>query len=213
MVGKGLVRVAVAAAAVCAVEHVAAVPRDNDKVPNGNMYGSALGHTQPLNDDDLNAFGEDYENAGRTWTTALCQADSDNDGRTNGEELGDPDCVWTRGGTPSRTDNLSDPSVPDEPGSYIPAAPTNPPAVPDNGDGEETPVSQPPPPPPADSTGVASPATGTTDDTASYSTSGRVLAGAGFALAFVGSAMMIQRARRNNTSVTELPVAAVSPRR
>ena len=28
------------------------------------------------------------------WTEALCHMDSDGDGRTNGEELGDPDCVW-----------------------------------------------------------------------------------------------------------------------
>lgn len=29
------------------------------------------------------------------WTVALCQMDSDGDGRTNGEELGDPNCTWT----------------------------------------------------------------------------------------------------------------------
>ena len=36
------------------------------------------------------------------WTKALCQADSDGDGRTNGEELGDPNCNWRPGATPSR---------------------------------------------------------------------------------------------------------------
>jgi hypothetical protein len=32
------------------------------------------------------------------WTRALCLADSDGDGLTNGEELGDPCCVWAPGG-------------------------------------------------------------------------------------------------------------------
>ena len=27
--------------------------------------------------------------------------DSDGDGMSNGEELGDPDCVWTQGDTPT----------------------------------------------------------------------------------------------------------------
>ena len=29
------------------------------------------------------------------WDEALCNLDSDGDNKTNGEELGDPDCVWT----------------------------------------------------------------------------------------------------------------------
>ena len=32
-----------------------------------------------------------------TWSAELCNADSDEDGRTNGEELGDPDCQWSVG--------------------------------------------------------------------------------------------------------------------
>ena len=40
----------------------------------------------------------------QTWTRELCMMDSDGDGRTNGEELGDPRCVWTpRGGAPTNT--------------------------------------------------------------------------------------------------------------
>lgn len=35
------------------------------------------------------------------WTEKLCRADSDGDGRTNGQELGDPECTWTMGETPS----------------------------------------------------------------------------------------------------------------
>lgn len=29
----------------------------------------------------------------------MCQKDSDMDGKTNGEELGDPNCVWKQGDT------------------------------------------------------------------------------------------------------------------
>ena len=35
--------------------------------------------------------------------------DSDGDGRSNGEELGDPECVWTQGTEPQRTAELSHP--------------------------------------------------------------------------------------------------------
>ncbi|KAK3099429.1 hypothetical protein FSP39_004175 [Pinctada imbricata] len=34
---------------------------------------------------------------GRTSEVELCQLDSDGDGRTNGQELGDPDCLWSPG--------------------------------------------------------------------------------------------------------------------
>jgi len=39
--------------------------------------------------------------------------DSDKDGATNGDEMGDPCCVWTAGATPSRTTTLSNPAVKD----------------------------------------------------------------------------------------------------
>lgn len=45
----------------------------------------------------LNAFGKAFRDAGYQWTEDLCNADSDGDGRTNGEELGDPCCVWRPG--------------------------------------------------------------------------------------------------------------------
>ena len=43
------------------------------------------------------------------WNVALCQLDSDGDGMTNGQELGDPNCVWTEGNAPKRTDNITHP--------------------------------------------------------------------------------------------------------
>ena len=40
----------------------------------------------------LNAFGVDFMLAGYEWTAELCLKDSDGDGLTNGEGLGDPCC-------------------------------------------------------------------------------------------------------------------------
>ena len=39
----------------------------------------------------------------------LCRKDSDGDGKTNGEELGDPNCVWVQGTVPQLPDGLSHP--------------------------------------------------------------------------------------------------------
>ena len=44
----------------------------------------------------LNAFGTAWADAGFEWTKELCEADSDGDGKTNGEELGDKYCVWRK---------------------------------------------------------------------------------------------------------------------
>ena len=41
----------------------------------------------------------------------LCEKDSDLDGKTNGEELGDPECVFVEGGTPERNTSLSHPGT------------------------------------------------------------------------------------------------------
>lgn len=45
----------------------------------------------------------------QSWNRALCELDSDGDGMTNGQELGDPDCEWTKGGPPSQTTGLTHP--------------------------------------------------------------------------------------------------------
>ncbi|RHY22798.1 hypothetical protein DYB32_009390 [Aphanomyces invadans] len=37
--------------------------------------------------------------------------DSDGDGLTNGQELGDPCCIWTKGAIPNQTVGLSDPGL------------------------------------------------------------------------------------------------------
>jgi len=49
----------------------------------------------------------------RVWQnwTRICRLDSDLDGLTNGQELGDPDCTWKPGRTPSRSHDLSHPGL------------------------------------------------------------------------------------------------------
>ena len=54
-------------------------------------------------------FQEGYRTAGFKWSKALCEADSDGDGQTNGFELGDPNCCWNEGDTPKFSTELSHP--------------------------------------------------------------------------------------------------------
>jgi hypothetical protein len=86
-------------------------------VPNGgNVPGSrAIGHVSTSGGGARNAFGVDFETSGRRWTGELCRKDSDGDGRSNGEELGDPECTWQVGDTPARTTRITHPGVDDEP--------------------------------------------------------------------------------------------------
>ncbi|GLE03702.1 hypothetical protein PINS_up012604 [Pythium insidiosum] len=76
---------------------VHAWPKFMSMVPNGRNV--------PFNKVDLghaggsmarNPFGLAF-NVDRNWSKALCEADSDGDGQTNGQELGDPCCVWSIG--------------------------------------------------------------------------------------------------------------------
>jgi len=82
-----------------------------DDVPNGMNVPLtiAMGHVSRHGGGNLNLFGKAFRAAGFKWTIALCHADSDGDGITNGHELGDPCCKWKRGALPSRTYGLSHP--------------------------------------------------------------------------------------------------------
>ncbi|KAL3870612.1 hypothetical protein ACJMK2_038660 [Sinanodonta woodiana] len=91
-----------------------------DLIPNGNIVPHpckanyiwrGVGHNNPLGGGQRNPFGLAFHAAGNQWTTSLCQQDSDGDGKTNGQELGDPDCVWSRGQAPSKSTGLSHPGV------------------------------------------------------------------------------------------------------
>jgi predicted ferric reductase len=95
-------------------------------IPNGgsvNFDGrawDALGHNTRTSGGELNPFGEAFLAAGRQWSGDLCKADSDKDGQSNGEELGDPDCVWTPGATAARTTDITHPGFAE--GVDLPAA-------------------------------------------------------------------------------------------
>ncbi|OWZ21823.1 Cleavage induced protein [Phytophthora megakarya] len=94
---------ATGSACVMLSSRVQAMPIYVPRVPNGaNVPGvTALGHEDNTGDDTTrNVFGIAFEEAGMEWTKELCEADSDEDGQTNGQELGDPCCVWKEGGTP-----------------------------------------------------------------------------------------------------------------
>ncbi len=66
------------------------------------------------------------------WDAAVCGADSDGDGSSNGEELGDPACVWVKGATPASTSGISLPGDADSvPGGANPSDPSE--VVFDNG--------------------------------------------------------------------------------
>ncbi|XP_060084217.1 tyramine beta-hydroxylase-like [Ylistrum balloti] len=99
---------------------VLAFPRFQNEIPSGgevphpckvNYIWRGVGHLNPLGGGDRNPFGVDFNEAGNIWTTSLCRKDSDGDGKTNGEELGDPDCVWSKGTTPAVTVGISHPGV------------------------------------------------------------------------------------------------------
>jgi len=65
---------------------------------------------------NLNPFGEDWKASGFQWTRELCELDSDGDGYTNGEELGDPCCEWVQGRGSDGALNSVEGFVPSHPG-------------------------------------------------------------------------------------------------
>ena len=69
-------------------------------------------HLNPNGGGRRNIFGIDYADARGDWR-GLCAMDSDMDGFTNGEELGDPDCTWRRG-TPKPMIRQYDPADADD---------------------------------------------------------------------------------------------------
>ncbi|KAF4037299.1 hypothetical protein GN244_ATG10527 [Phytophthora infestans] len=89
------------AVAVCAALCLSTTPESEaykmfqKKVPNGgNVPGvEAIGHERagggPNND-----FGLDFIEAMFKWNKKFCEKDSDGDGQTNGQELGDPCCEF-----------------------------------------------------------------------------------------------------------------------
>ncbi|XP_060580835.1 DBH-like monooxygenase protein 2 isoform X1 [Ruditapes philippinarum] len=95
-------------------------PYFKESIPNGNkvphpcikgLYWEGVGHENYKGSGIRNSFGLDFEKNSKVWNTELCNKDSDGDGLTNGQELGDPDCTWTPGTQPKTTENLSHPGI------------------------------------------------------------------------------------------------------
>lgn len=87
------------------------------RVPNPGPQGgvwAGVGHVDAGGGGELNPFGNDFKAQGLEWTVQLCETDSDGDGRSNGVELGDPDCTWVIGDAPVQP-ALSHPGIADEP--------------------------------------------------------------------------------------------------
>jgi hypothetical protein len=84
---------------LCAAAH----PPLRNLIPNGHaVYRNgalwpAVGHDIISGGPVLNPFGAAFFANGFRWNASFCGADSDGDGFTNGQELGDPECQWTVG--------------------------------------------------------------------------------------------------------------------
>lgn len=90
-------------------------------VPNGTVASCTTCHAPDGNYSisTLNDFGQDFRtemNNGKlapaVWPY-IAETDSDGDGQSNGQELGDPCGVFGSGSSPSRTSNISMPGDPE----------------------------------------------------------------------------------------------------
>lgn len=92
------------------------------KIPNGSTLSCANCHVGGDASAGLTAFGDTFALT-HTWSAAMAATDSDGDGFSNGQELGDPKGIWT-------------------PGAALPIPGAN---VGNPGDGSDTPTLVPPP--------------------------------------------------------------------
>ncbi|ESO89632.1 hypothetical protein LOTGIDRAFT_234237 [Lottia gigantea] len=90
------------------------------QIPNGdyiphpckpNFVWKGVGHINQAGGGARNQFGKDFNSAGKKWTTSLCNMDSDGDGKSNGQELGDPNCTWKPGTVPDEVTGITHPGV------------------------------------------------------------------------------------------------------
>ena len=93
LVSKRPLLAVTAVASLLTAQNVSAVPGYVSSVPNGSVNSCSTCHTSPPT---RNAFGNSFA-ATHTWSPALAALDSDGDGFSNGQELGDPRGVWTPG--------------------------------------------------------------------------------------------------------------------
>ncbi|ESO98732.1 hypothetical protein LOTGIDRAFT_158680 [Lottia gigantea] len=102
-----------ARAVLCFESYQSNIPNGNN-VPHPCKPGSmwpGVGHKLAVGGKNRNYFGKDFESTGKMWTQTLCRKDSDGDGKTNGEELGDPNCIWSQGQLPEISKNITHPGV------------------------------------------------------------------------------------------------------
>jgi hypothetical protein len=102
-------RLLLAAGALLVPSLAAASPSFMNFIPNGTAIGCAGCHT---NQPATNRFGDDVRArlvGGNPSWPMLWMLDSDGDGQTNGQELGDPCGVWRSGQPAPRTTNISNP--------------------------------------------------------------------------------------------------------
>ncbi len=114
---------------LCVVRELVAFEVGRTKTPNGynvrvggvGPIVAGFGHSSPADggNNRLNMFGILFQQQGFVWTKQLCNTDSDGDGRSNGEELGDPNCVWTIGDIPERLYDITHPGVADSAGQTV----------------------------------------------------------------------------------------------
>jgi hypothetical protein len=89
-----------------------------NNIPNGSKFGcischvdnQASGFTNFGSNAQSNLFPGPVQQTDVNWP-ALCAIDSDGDGQSNGEELGDPDCNWSEGQPPDST-AATNPGIP-----------------------------------------------------------------------------------------------------
>ncbi len=93
------------------------------QIPNGTKFSCANCHVNASGGGTRNNFGQTVESSfldasgNVIWNPEIAHLDSDNDGYTNGQELGDPFGIWAPGhdapGSPDQVSNPGDPlSVP-----------------------------------------------------------------------------------------------------
>jgi uncharacterized protein (TIGR03382 family) len=81
-------------------------PNFPSRIPNGTVNSCLNCHNSNAGG-ARNAFGSAFEDG--SWAS-ICDVDTDGDDQTNGQELGDPNCIWTSG-TAARTTDISNPAV------------------------------------------------------------------------------------------------------
>jgi hypothetical protein len=114
----GLLALGVAAAAAFSAREAGAVSCRVSLIPNGTKFSCANCHVSSAGGGPRNAFGlavQALVTAGACtsfWSPTLAALDSDGDGATNGEELGDPSGTWKPGmANPGTLSHVTNPGV------------------------------------------------------------------------------------------------------